>query len=264
MLEKLHLFNNKLKTLAPKVLTNLRNLTFLNLNSNNLKTFPPEICRLSSLQHLSVDSNQLTELPVEICALLRLEEFHVANNQLTSLPLEFGFLVNLEKLYLQKNKIRELPESLGKCYKLRTVDIAANELRIFPTELSALPLKELHCEENPLLQHIPVHSVQEEEVLSLKEIGARYIMKELKDRWSYLRKAIRHYPQIKEMLAQSSKCAVCGESFLNTWLECVRFVDAREDLKLNNLSGLIPVRALLCSYRCFNSSGHDYYGVAFP
>lgn len=37
-----------------------------------------------------------------------------------------------------------------------------------------------------------------------------------------------------------------------------------QDLKLNNLSGLIPVRALLCSYRCFNSSGHDYYGVAFP
>lgn len=37
-----------------------------------------------------------------------------------------------------------------------------------------------------------------------------------------------------------------------------------QDLKLNNLSGLIPVRALLCSYRCFNSAGHDYYGVAFP
>ncbi|XP_061162754.1 leucine-rich repeat-containing protein 69-like [Saccostrea echinata] len=264
MLEKLHLFNNKLRILSPKVLTNLRNLTFLNLNSNNLKTFPPEICRLSSLQHLSVDYNQLTELPVEMCALLRLEEFHAANNQLTSLPLEFGFLVNLEKLHLQKNKIRELPESLGKCYKLRTLDIAANELRIFPTELSALPLKEMYCEENPLLQHIPVHSVQEEEVLSLKEINARYIMKELKDRWSYLRRAIRHYPQIKEMLAQASKCAVCGESFLNTWLECVCFVDAKEDLKLNNLSGLIPVRALLCSYRCFNSSGHDYYGVAFP
>jgi hypothetical protein len=26
------------------------------------------------------------------------------------------------------------------------------------------------------------------------------------------------------MLAQASKCAVCGESFLNTWLECVRFI----------------------------------------
>ena len=32
----------------------------------------------------------------------------------------------------------------------------------------ALPLKELYCEENPLLSHVPVHSVQEEEVLSLK------------------------------------------------------------------------------------------------
>ena len=29
-------------------------------------------------------------------------------------------------------------------------------------------LKELHVEANPLLQHVPVHSVQEEEVLSLK------------------------------------------------------------------------------------------------
>ena len=35
-------------------------------------------------------------------------------------------------------------------------------------QLASLPLKELYCEANPLLQHIPVHSVQEEEVLSLK------------------------------------------------------------------------------------------------
>ena len=35
-------------------------------------------------------------------------------------------------------------------------------------KFAALPLKELYCEENPLLNHIPVHSVQEEEVLSLK------------------------------------------------------------------------------------------------
>ena len=46
-------------------------------------------------------------------------------------------------------------------------------------------------------------------------------------RWSYLRRAIKHYPQIREMLAQASRCAVCGESFLNTWLECVKFVDAK-------------------------------------
>jgi hypothetical protein len=152
-------------------------------------------------------------------------------------------------------------------------------------------------------------------------------------RWSYLRRAIRHYPNIREMLSQSSKCAVCGESFLNTWLECVRFMDAHkvrsgqrrwgwgwggggegeavrdrreeegeakrtgnyesaeleciessffcclvqyqwnlhlilvtilQELAAQNHTGTIPLRALLCSYKCFNSAGHSYYGVAFP
>lgn len=35
-------------------------------------------------------------------------------------------------------------------------------------QLARLPLKELYCEENNLLQHIPVHSEQEDEVLTLK------------------------------------------------------------------------------------------------
>ena len=62
------------------------------------------------------------------------------------------------------------------------LDIAANDLRIFPTETEQLPLHELHCEENPLLSHLPVHSIQEEEVLSLKEMAARFVMSQLKDR----------------------------------------------------------------------------------
>ena len=39
-------------------------------------------------------------------------------------------------------------------------------LHIF--QFSGLGIKELYIEGNPLLQHVPVHSVQEEEVLSLK------------------------------------------------------------------------------------------------
>lgn len=34
-------------------------------------------------------------------------------------------------------------------------------------------------------------------------------------------------------------------------------------LKTANATGVVPVRALLCSYKCFNKDGHDYYGVAF-
>ncbi|KAI8791005.1 leucine-rich repeat-containing protein 69-like [Biomphalaria glabrata] len=263
-LQRLHLFGNKIMSINGNLLIGLKNLTFLNLNGNKLRTLPKEICNLSSIQDLSIDNNLLTDLPVEFCALISLKEFHAAGNKLISLPLEFGYLINLEKLFLQQNKIRELPESLGKCYKLHYLDVAANELRIFPTELTNLPLTELFCEENPLLQNVPVHSVQEEEILSLKELCARFVMEELKDRLSPLRKALRYYPDVRYMLTQSSKCAVCSHAFLNTWLECVRFIDAKKDLKLGSCSGSIPVRALLCSYKCFNAAGHGFFGVAFP
>jgi hypothetical protein len=43
-------------------------------------------------------------------------------------------------------------------------------------------------------------------------------------RQSYVRQVIRNYPVVCDMLTQSSRCAVCHESFLNTWLECVHFV----------------------------------------
>ncbi|XP_041455621.1 leucine-rich repeat-containing protein 69-like isoform X1 [Lytechinus variegatus] len=280
-LEVLHLFNNKIQNIESKTLGSLRHLKFLNLNNNKIKSLPVSMNKLINLEYLSVDGNQLTTLPGELCALSHMVEIHAANNQLTSLPMELGFLVKLKKFHVQQNRIKELPEGMGKLRNLEVIDVAANELRIFPTELHKLPLKELYCEENPLLDKIPVQSIQEDEVLTLKELTARYVMKQLKDRrrlvkvggqlfyeenpaWSYLRRAIRHYPNVRDMLAQASKCALCGESFLNTWLECVCFVDGHKDLKLGNSPGKIPIRALLCSYKCFNQPGHGFYGVAFP
>lgn len=41
-----------------------------------------------------------------------------------------------------------------------------------------------------------------------------------------MKRSIRHFPKVQEMLQYASECAVCGQSFLNTWLECVHFVDA--------------------------------------
>ncbi len=50
----------------------------------------------------------------------------------------------------------------------------------------------------------------------------------LLNRRSFVKRAIRHYPKVQEMLQYASECAVCGQSFLNTWLECVHFVDAHK------------------------------------
>ena len=35
-------------------------------------------------------------------------------------------------------------------------------------------------------------------------------------------------------------------------------------LQAGNYSDIIPIRSLLCSYKCFNSDNHNFYGVAFP
>ena len=37
-----------------------------------------------------------------------------------------------------------------------------------------------------------------------------------------------YFPGVREMLSQASRCAVCSEAFLNTWLECVKFVKAKQ------------------------------------
>ncbi|CAK8681307.1 uncharacterized protein LOC143460611 [Clavelina lepadiformis] len=262
---KLHLFGNRLTYLNPTVLSKLKSVVFLNLNNNQLMELPPEIGCLESLQVLSLDRNKLQQLPTELCTLTRLTEIRATHNELQSLPLEIGYLSELSRLFLSQNNIKELPEGLGKLRKLFVLDIAGNELRIFPTETHNIPLRELYCEANPLLEQIPVHSVQEEEILSLKELSARLVMEQVKDKSSVVRQMIRYFPGVRDMLSQASRCAVCSEAFLNTWLECVKFVKAKKELKIGKCrNAVIPVRALLCSYKCFNSEGHGFYGVAFP
>lgn len=262
---KIHLYGNKITDLNPNILCKLQSITFINLNCNQLTYLPSEISTLASLEVLSVNRNKLQSFPPEICSLPNLIELHASHNYIQNLPLEIGHLFTLEKLILPQNCIKELPEGLAKLRRLKILDVAGNELRIFPTEMHTIELLELYCEANPLLAQMPVHSVQEEEILTLKEITARVIMQHVKDKSSIIRQMIPFFPGVREILTQASKCAVCGQAFLNTWLECVKFVKAAEDLSIRKCNtAVIPVRALLCSYKCFNSEGHTFYGVAFP
>nr|XP_006636190.2 PREDICTED: leucine-rich repeat-containing protein 69 [Lepisosteus oculatus] len=263
-LRKLHLFGNRIEKIPSEVFEGLSNLKFLNLNHNKVRVIPAEVHRLINLEYLSLNSNQLEDIPFELCFLKNLSEFHVARNRLTLLPQEVCFLTNLTKLFLARNQLNGLPEGIHKLRKLKVIDVAGNQLRMFPSDFQELQLEELYCEENPLLQKELVESEQEEEVLSLKEITARCIFKELRSRSSVVHKAITHYPALKTVLSQGGKCAVCSQGFLGIWLECVKFVNLKKEMKLASLLHTIPVRVLLCSYKCFNKSGHAYYGVAVP
>eukprot|EP00118_Oscarella_pearsei_P004506 m.19441 g.19441 ORF g.19441 m.19441 type:complete len:345 (+) comp27839_c0_seq1:73-1107(+) len=260
-LQSIHVFGNQISQLNSDSLKLLQSLTLLNLNDNLLTSLPPEISCLKQLQTLSLDRNQLSSLPRQIGQLSELRELHLTENQLTCLPDSIGQLKKLAKLYLRRNCLRQLNTAIGGCFKLSVLDVSVNKLITLPTEIRALSLSELYTEANQLLKEKPVTSEQVEEVFLLKELAARAVLKGLKDRSLQISGFLQMHTDLKQSLAMARKCAVCGGSFLNTWLECAQFVNAKK-LGLMNNPGVIPLRILLCSYKCFNAEGHQLYGVA--
>ncbi|XP_038664994.1 leucine-rich repeat-containing protein 69 isoform X2 [Scyliorhinus canicula] len=261
-LKKLHLFGNKLETLSPSVFESLTNLVLLNLSNNKLTTLPEEIHRLEQLKYLTLNNNQLESIPSKLCVLQKLCELHVARNELKSLPHDIGYLTNLKTLSVPRNQIQELPEELCMLRNLKVLDVAGNQLHIFPTKLLELKLEEFYYEQNPLLEKNLIMSTQQNEVLTLQEITARYIMNELKD--DSFNETLKYYPEARNILGHASLCAVCKHSFLNTWLECVSFMNLKKKISRISPVHVVPIRALLCSYRCFNEPGHKFYGIAIP
>ncbi|XP_048364445.1 leucine-rich repeat-containing protein 69 isoform X2 [Sphaerodactylus townsendi] len=263
-LQKLHLFGNKITRMSPLICGGLQNLVLLNLNNNLLSHLPPEIHRLENLECLSLNNNQLRSIPRELCSLQKLCELHLSHNSLTALPEEIGHLTELKILSLSRNQIEELPEGICKMVSLRVLDLAGNNIQIFPIAMQDLELVELYCEGNPLLQRHPVSAIQEEEVLTLKEITARFILAQLKSDNLSLHRAIKQNAEAQNILSQQRECAQCGCSFLNIWLECVQFVDVKQRMKTSRNLHLLPVRILLCSYQCFNRHDDGLFGIAVP
>lgn len=273
-LHKLMLYHNRFTDLSQsETFGKLTNIRILNLNYNAITRLPTSIGQLVHLEVLSLEHNQLTELPREIGSCRKLTELYLGYNQLAKLPLEVGFLTELKRLVVHRNQLLEIPESvtnLKSC--LKHLDVSCNYLRIFPSKFHTLHLKEFFAEGNPLLQRAPIHSIQESEILTLKEICARRAMAELRHPTMNLQPSLRdrlqHFKRAKEILMLCTECQYCHNYFLNTWLECVEFLDVNRAFKGAKSTGkqtvtLVPQRVLLCSYECFNSPGHNYFGVAF-
>ncbi|XP_038247032.1 leucine-rich repeat-containing protein 69 isoform X2 [Dermochelys coriacea] len=239
-LQKLHLFGNKITTISPAIFDGLEKLILLNLNNNKLKYLPPEIHRLENLKNMNLNNNQLESIPKELCSLQKLSELHLSHNCLITVPEEIGYMTNLRMLCLSRNQIGVLPD------------------------MEDLMLMELYCEDNPLLQKQPLSAIQEEEVWSLKEIVARFIFSQLTKEDSILHTSVKQNLEACNILSKKQECAQCGQGFLNIWLECVRFVNVRQKMKISKNVHLLPVRTLLCSYKCFNHPGHGVFGIAVP
>ena len=72
-------------------------------------------------------------------------------------------------------------------------------------------------------------------------------------------------PLLRSLVEQGGSCASCQGPFVNSWLECVRFVRVREVLAtVVTPADVVPVRAPLCSYQCYDTTAmqREFYGLA--
>ncbi|XP_068189644.1 leucine-rich repeat-containing protein 69 [Antennarius striatus] len=260
-LKKLYLFSNQITAVPPEAIGGLQNLVVLNLNHNQIQRLPPQIKSLKRIQHLSLLDNKLEEIPIELGHLTRLSEINLTSNNLSHLPHQLYQCKELSKLYVARNQLTYLPEGIGALVKLQILDVAGNKLSMFPAEFHLLPLKELYCEGNRFVRREPMSSVQDVEVFSLKELAARFVLLEDRNRYSLVHRMLPRYPSLTAVLADGGCCALCLGPILTTWLDCVHFIHLKKDMKMRSTK-TIPVRVLLCSYKCFNMDGHSYYGVA--
>ena len=136
-LTALDLSSNEVTELPPEI-TNLTNLTALDLSSNEMTELPLEITKLKNLTTLNLSFNELTELPPEITNLTNLTTLDLDYNELTELPLEITNLTNLITLYLSFNQLTELSLKITNLTNLTSLGLSGNQLTELPLEITNL------------------------------------------------------------------------------------------------------------------------------
>jgi len=136
-------------TSLPPEISELKNLTELNISHNEFTLLPPEISELKNLTELNISYNEFTLLPPEISELKNLTVLDMSHNEFTSLPPEISKLKNLTTFYIHDNEFTSLPPEISKLKNLTTFYISFNEFTSLPPEISKLKnLTKLNMDRN--------------------------------------------------------------------------------------------------------------------
>lgn len=109
-------------------LTGLKRLT---LEECDLMTFPKIVLNLTNLTYLNLQFNALKNIPptLELEQLANLQELILTLNEFKLIPLTIRNLKNLEKLYLNENNhINKIPEQIQELKNLKELNISGNFL----------------------------------------------------------------------------------------------------------------------------------------
>ncbi|KAM9252436.1 LOW QUALITY PROTEIN: leucine-rich repeat transmembrane neuronal protein 4 [Cariama cristata] len=142
-LRNLDLSYNKLQVLQSEQFKGLRKLLILHCRSNSLKTVPIRVfqdCR--NLDFLDLGYNRLRSLSRNAFGLLKLTELHLAN-QFSKINFALPRLFNLRSIYLQ-DRIRSISQVTWTWSSLHNLDLSGDITGIEPGTFQCLPMQKLN------------------------------------------------------------------------------------------------------------------------
>ncbi len=162
----------KTVNIDPKVFK-MKNITYLNLSNNEIKTIDKNINKLQDLQTVNFSYNKIKKVPTEIKEVLYIENLNISHNKLTCISnsilgmnflrtLDLSYneityfdkkvqLKKLEKLNLSNNKFKELTKDIGLLKNLKSLNLSNNVLESLPNSIVNLSnLTELNLKNNRL------------------------------------------------------------------------------------------------------------------
>lgn len=139
---ELCLASNNLRSLPPEIrrLTTLKKLDLSRngircTNPNDYSGLPKEMTELENLVELKISECNLPYIPPVIWELAQLKSLDISRNKINILPPEVGNLTNLQKLNLQQTNITTLPPEIAYCQELEEILLWGNVIESLPETL---------------------------------------------------------------------------------------------------------------------------------
>jgi len=141
----------KYKSLKDALAANPNEVEYLDLSSQEIKSFPKEILQLTNLKTLVLSDNQLRGIPDEVAQLKNLENLYLSGNKLTSLPKTMSQMKSLKTIGLNHNRFENFPEILLQSPNLQMITLESNQLKKIPENINAITnLKQLNLQKNQI------------------------------------------------------------------------------------------------------------------
>jgi Leucine-rich repeat (LRR) protein/serine/threonine protein phosphatase PrpC len=253
--KRLILSCRNLKTL-PTIISQLEDLTLLDVASNNFKAVPSIIADLDTLTHLDLSCNMLNTIPKVLGKLEKLDTLILSHNNITIFP---GSLLGskLRVLEMEYNSLKVLP-SLETLEELHTLKISQNQ--VTSIEKLSPKLQYLEASNNKLSEFPPTTSSILELTLNgneITEIPTRILSLELLHTLNLDRNQVTNIPPELCQLTRLRALHLRGNNITSLPNELTKLGNLRTlDVSCNQIEALSPDFAKLSGIATLNISSN--------